>query len=299
MLKKIGWNYGSILFGLIFNFVVLALAYKLSPSGKIWAAIFSFCYFGLCGLDYTKPAHKRIPFLFGGRLPEKWRNIIFKEGPSWLPPWPIMSSAERDTRERKRNFPLIEELSKDEVPVKVEIAAQTQISDVYISFNVDDPDASLQELAENVVRETIRSGSARSMPGKKKDLNETMETAIENVSEPEWGLGVKKIWVKSVRLPKEMEDELTKKVVEKIQKQNQKTAAETLRDNMEIVETKKDGTKRNITDSKLLQAAQLLDNQAEYIIVDGSAGDFTKGAALNRNGSNQQKKSTGARRFNK
>ncbi|MBU1178823.1 hypothetical protein KKB69_00570, partial [Patescibacteria group bacterium] len=262
------------------NAILCLAIWRLSPSWWGIAGIFgSLFWFGYKGIKKIEIGWKGVPLILGGRLPEFLKDFLFKEGYIWTLPKPFMGCGVQDCRETPEKEFVVEELSQDRMAVKVEVAAQAKVVDPYRAFDVSDYVTSLKELTERVIRWSIVEDEAIDVPDKKRDLSIKIEREARKISVPRWGLNVIQIYVKGVRLPPELEKALAQKKIEQVQAESEETEIKNVRN---LVNIMKEGT--NLSYNQAANIVQSERGKIKRTVVEGNAGDFTKGAALGQKG---------------
>ena len=99
-----------------------------------------------------------------------------------------------------------------------------------------------------------------------------------------WGINIKRMFITDVNWPEEITREREKQQMEQIQKTYEATNMGTVLQLMDTIKEKYP----NLSDQEVVNIVQTERGKAQRYLVEGSAGDFTKGAGLQTGGQSQK-----------
>ena len=282
--------------GLLTMYLVKWLGvWLLNPlAGKLLAFITFLAwilYFGVNGFWQIPVGLRAIGLWLGERVD----GLIFLEGWIWNWPKPFGGIVIADTRDKPLEIPLTEVLTADNVPVDVDTALQTQISDVNKYFNAKNPEESLTNAIISDIRASISHYQSDTVAQEKEAISDALKNGkgadgspLERIllqaiigSPDEWGITVTKVRVQRIRIPKELEEARTRvKVAEASQ---QRETAEGI---AELTEAKNVATqmevyiKAGVLPAQAAVMAQSERGKATRVVIDGNAKPIEQAGAL-------------------
>jgi len=268
--------------------------------------------FGWNGIREIKPVHVGVPMIMG----DLSDLFLLPGGYFWLPPKPFMDFVEVSLKEKTMNPDIKGVLSSDNKTASIDAQIQYFISNPYIYLQVDKPEESLEGLIGKNVRWLANMVEVVKLPGVKGLFSELLKgTTLDKIvghdstdtdkvvsealvlglikdptedfsqisvggikeTAQEWGLTIKKAMVTEVVIPKEITDANADRDVEIAQRKSESVQNRTLLDLMK--EFKVDFP--DLSDEKIADLIQVERKKAIRVIIDGNAGDFTKGSVAN------------------
>ncbi|OGD69269.1 hypothetical protein A2996_01485 [Candidatus Campbellbacteria bacterium RIFCSPLOWO2_01_FULL_34_15] len=276
---------------------------------SVLAALAILMVFGWNGIREIQPVHVGVPMILG----DLSDLFLLPGGYSWLPPEPIMDFVEVSLKEKTMKPDIKGILSSDNKTASIDAQIQFFVSNPYIYSKVDEPDKALEGLVGRNVRWLANMVEVVKLPGVKGLFSDLLEgTTLDKIvghdstdtdrvvaealalglikdsaedfskihvggikeTAEEWGLTIKKAMVTEVGIPQEITKANAEKDVEMAQRKSESVQNRTLLDLMK--EFKVDFP--DLSDEKIADLIQVERKKAIRVIIDGNAGDFTKGA---------------------
>lgn len=254
-------------------------------------------YFGMRNLNFLENG---VPLIIGQRI----RGYTIPPGRSWWFPHPFggifkVYVGQKTLNKTNSNGTAISKvLSKDNYEVGVSALIQWTVCNPYLYSELENPESAFQGLIERNVRWYVGNNNGEEIPPKKKEIADMIQGKIAEIStadngrEPtqeeipeiakSWGIKIDHVMVDDVNLPPDIVKAWEQKRIEASQQEYEQTEMDTVLKLMENYKTKFPNSK--MSDKDILNIIQAERNKAKRIIIEGDAGDFTKGGYLSGQG---------------
>lgn len=259
-----------------------------SLTGTILAVLVLFAspiYFGWLGFRSIPVGYQGIQLMWGKRT-----GKTYKEGWNWNWPQPIGDIMSVDVRTRLIPLPMTEVLTADNVATSLAVALQCHISDIGIYLSAERPEESLKSAAESDFRTIVLKLQSEGVAQEKEVIAYTVSTGsgpaekgLEGLAlqalvhaPQKWGITVSEVQIKSIRLPKEIEDARANVQVEEAQRKAETVEAKHVADMIDILMKGDKGLSRK----DALAAVQAERGKRTIIDVGGNASDDVKGGMM-------------------
>lgn len=238
-----------------------------------WLTAVTYTFFG--GLYRNGPYEKAVGLVVGNPI-----RYILPPGWSWWLPRGIGGSVAINMQTMsidRTNQPLEAVPAADNITVSISYLAQVRVTDPYTYATVENPLKALQNAIDQGIREFANLHPAEDLTKKKREFVDSIDNneTVKEVAE-ECGLEIVSLSVDDVNLPEEIVGSRIKQVTE-IQEAK---AEETETNNVLNLMQKYKEKFPNLSDQQILNAVQAERGKIRRLVVEGSAGDFTKGAAV-------------------
>lgn len=273
-------------------FVDIVGSWLLHPIAGTLLAIIAFIatiLYGIKGLRTIPVGSKGKPLWLGKRVDKS----TCPEGLIWTWPKPFGDLIIIDVRDKPVNLPLTEVLTKDNVPVSINISLQTKITDLDVYLSSNRAEESLQNATESDIRTIVAQLQSETIPQEKQNITNAIEgkpavRGLEKLTlqaltgaEAAWGITVSKVRITHIRLPEEMENANTEIQVqtanqkkETAQAVAEKIEARHVAEMMAIYKT------AGLSPTEAINALQTERGKATRIILDGRADPLVQAGAL-------------------
>ncbi|MDP2837843.1 MAG: SPFH domain-containing protein [Candidatus Moranbacteria bacterium] len=247
------------------------------------ALVASLTYFGRLGFRQIPVGFQAIQLVFGARTKK-----IYSEGWIWNWPSPLGDIGLVDTRQKPFEIPLTEVLTKDNVPVSINVALQIRVTDLDIYLSAEKPEDSLKNATESDIRLLAAKLSSTTIAQGKELISDAITsgkgavgTVLEgtmlhelNDDEKIWGIKVIQVKVTHVRLPEAIEKARANVQVEAAQKVAETMETKTLAILISIL------TEKGIDAKDALAAIQAERGKRTIVSIEGTASDLVKAGTM-------------------
>ncbi|MHB1350319.1 MAG: SPFH domain-containing protein [Desulfobulbaceae bacterium] len=265
---------------------------------SVLMALAIFMAFGWNGIREIKPVHVGVPMILG----DLSDLFLLPGGYFWILPEPFMGFVEVSRQQMTLDPKIKRVLSADNMEAEVDVQIQYIICEPYKFQKTAEPEKALSALAERNIRWLANMIVLSKLPGVKGLFSELLEgnaslekiknhtstntvwVESEAISElgvkdaaKEWGLEIKKAMVTDIRIPQNVVDANAKREVEVAHRKSEGIQNRTLLDLMKEFKT----DFPDLSDEKIADLIQVERKKATRVIIDGNAGDFTKGFVAN------------------
>lgn len=132
-------------------------------------------------------------------------------GISWLIPGLDQVAAKVDMRIRSSSFSAEKTLTRDTVPVNVDAVLFWIVNDAKKAvLEVEGFEATVNWVAQTTLRDVIGTAELVEMISERERLDETLRTIIDSKT-TDWGITVQSVEIRDVRIPKDLEDAMSRK----------------------------------------------------------------------------------------
>ncbi len=253
-------------------------------------------YFGMQNLGFLE---KGVPLLIGQRT----SLFIIPPGRSWWLPFPmgevfkvyVGEKTLDKTKTHETDNSISRVLSADLFEVGVSLLVQYIIIDPYRFAKLDSPETAFAGLIERNVRWYVSLNEGEKIPSQRETLANMIsgtETEVDDAKgnthsnkevvrrAEDWGIQINSVMADDIILPKDLVEAYEQEKIETRQREYEQTETDTVLALMERFKEKFP----NLSEREILNAVQVERGKSSRILVEGDAGDFTKGAAIKTGG---------------
>ncbi len=253
-------------------------------------------YFGMQNLGFLE---KGVPLLIGQRT----SLFIIPPGRSWWLPFPmgevfkvyVGEKTLDKTKTHETDNSISRVLSADLLEVGVSLLVQYSVFNAYAYSDLETPDSAFEGLVDRNVRWYVSLNEGEEIPSKRSELANMISGDVTTVTDnngqsqtndsvvstlKSWGIKINSVLADDVILPPDLVAAYEQVKVETRQREYEKTETDTVLSLMKRY--KKEFPE--LSDKEILNAVQVERKKSSRILVEGNAGDFTKGGAIRGGG---------------
>ncbi|MDD5083936.1 MAG: SPFH domain-containing protein [Candidatus Moranbacteria bacterium] len=292
------------------------VATLVTPQGSWWAysvfgsvgAAASIWYFGWEGLRTVQIGFTAVPLFLGKRVAGK----VLTEGLVWYWPKPFGNIQEVDAKKRSIDQEVTEILSKDDVPIKIDLSSEVQVVDPQRYLGATGAEDLYKQGVDGILRLIVSKLNSEVVPRSKvgivhvlingtltgegipgvpasgaEEVQELEEFAVEGIQNhalTEWGIKLNRVRITTVRLPVELEAARANVRVEYAQQEAESKETETVIKQMKRYKE----SFPNLSDAQIATIVQAERGKRQAITIDGNASPLEKAGALAGNITNEK-----------